>query len=331
MPRGTYLSEKEKERISAFRIAEWSVKRIAHELNRSRTVITNYIKDPDNYGHKTRKKTYRKLTKYDVRHLKREASKGKMSCKQLRDAHQLSVTVQRVHQILQEDTELVFKKRKGSPVLKEHHKMKRLEFAEKYVDFGLNWRNVIFSDEKKFNLDGPDGWQGYWHCLRHEEQIFSRRQNGGGSIMIWGAFSYEGKSKIVPLQGKQNAGKYIETLRHNMLEFNEQKHGMSAIFQHDNASIHSANLTTSWLEEQEINIMSWPALSPDLNPIENLWSVLARMVYQGGKQYSSVKELEHAIVQCWNNIPMTMCQNLITSMKNRCVLVLKAKGNKIKY
>uniref|UniRef100_A0A182S088 Uncharacterized protein n=1 Tax=Anopheles funestus TaxID=62324 RepID=A0A182S088_ANOFN len=45
------------------------------------------------------------------------------------------------------------------------------------------WDTVIFSDEKKFNLDGPDGFIGYWRDLRKEPEYFSRDNFGGGSLM----------------------------------------------------------------------------------------------------------------------------------------------------
>ena len=44
---------------------------------------------------------------------------------------------------------------------------------------------VIFTDEKKFNLDGPDGFKYYWHDLRPEPEWFSKRAFGGGSLMVW--------------------------------------------------------------------------------------------------------------------------------------------------
>ena len=58
------------------------------------------------------------------------------------------------------------------------------------------WRKVVWSDEKKFNLDGPDGFSYYWHDLRKEEEIFSSRAQGGGSIMIWASFGWGGKGSM---------------------------------------------------------------------------------------------------------------------------------------
>ena len=54
----------------------------------------------------------------------------------------------------------------------------------------------MFSDEKKFNLDGPDGSQCYWQDLRNEKQLFSKRPFRGGSVMVWGAFSASGKADL---------------------------------------------------------------------------------------------------------------------------------------
>ena len=190
---------------------------------------------------------------------------------------------------------------------------------------------MIFSDEKKFNLDGPDGWMGYWHDLRKEPEVFSRRQNGGGSVMVWAAFSWEGVSKLVFVRGKQASPDYIRTLQVNMLEFMEQKHGNSALFQHDNASIHASRMTKKWLEAEQVSIMDWPSRSPDLNPIENLWSFLARKVYEDSKQYNSTNELEKAIVRIWNQIPRHLVEKLILSMGDRCWQVANRQGGKTDY
>ena len=63
------------------------------------------------------------------------------------------------------------------------------------------WRKLVFSDEKKFNLDGPDGFQKYWHTKNFPEENYSTRYNGGGSLMIWWTFSSSGKLKLKFVSG----------------------------------------------------------------------------------------------------------------------------------
>ncbi|KAJ0388588.1 hypothetical protein P43SY_011719 [Pythium insidiosum] len=81
----------------------------------------------------------------------------------------------------------------------------------------------------------------------------------------------------------------------------------------------------------EVQVMDWPARSPDLNPIENLWASMARRVYGDGQQYQTVAELKEAIVKAWCEIPLDEIRNLIASMRRRCVEVIAKKGGKTHY
>ena len=71
---------------------------------------------------------------------------------------------------------------------------------------------MIFSDEKKWNLDGPDGQRSYWHDLRKEPLLFSKRNFGGGSVMTWAAFSGYGKVGLAFTSSKMNSADYQQVV-----------------------------------------------------------------------------------------------------------------------
>ena len=77
--------------------------------------------------------------------------------------------------------------------------------------------------------------------------------------------------------------------------------------------------------------MDWPGLNPDLNPIENLWGIVARQVYGQGKQYDLKVSLTGAITKSWSEIDDLTVKSLIGSMKNCCIEVIAPKGGKTKY
>ena len=63
--------------------------------------------------------------------------------------------------------------------------------------------------------------------------------------------------------------------------------------------------------------MEWLACSPDLNPIENLWGILSRKVYENGKQFEYTLDLKTCIREAWNELSIGTIQNLVTSMSSR--------------
>ena len=124
---------------------------------------------------------------------------------------------------------------------------------------------------------------------------------------------------------------YTNTLQNHLLPFLELKMGATAIFQQDNAAIHTSYLTKMWLLLRGIRVLEWPACSPDLNPIENLWSHLARQVYRDARVYTSVAELKASLTQHWDSINSSTCESLVRSMPKRCIDVLKQNGQTISY
>ena len=73
---------------------------------------------------------------------------------------------------------------------------------------------------------------------------------------------------------------------------------LKSMFMHDNAPSHASQWTRAYLEHKKIKgekIMEWPSQSPDLNPIENLWSIVKRDLYPDTKQYANKKELWAAL------------------------------------
>ena len=85
----------------------------------------------------------------------------------------------------------------------------------------------------------------------------------------------------------------------------------------------------TWFEENEIDVMTWPAQSPDLNPIENLWDELGRRI--DGYTSRNREELWENVKNEWYEITTDVTKKLVESMPRRLQAVIAAKGGHTSY
>lgn len=247
------------------------------------------------------------------------------------DGKKLEISDRHIRRIISKREHMKFKKAQRAPTLTKVHKSNRVIFAKFRVNKPLLNKKTVYSDEKWWNKDGPDGLKSWWQDLRNAPEVYMSRQKGGGGLMTWGGFSSKGKAPLVFFRGKVNGEKYRDTFKTIILPWARKEHADGFEYQHDNATIHTAKATQDTLEAQGVEVVKWPAKSPDLNPMENLWGIVVRDVYGGGKQYDSLDALEAAIRKAWEAIPQSRLDALLDSMDNRNFECIERKGGKTTY
>ena len=142
--------------------------------------------------------------------------------------------------------------------------------------------------------------------------------------MVWGCINARGIGILSKAAGKLNGEGYINILEMALIPTTHLR-GIPQgwIFQQDNATCHTSRLVQEWFDEEQITVMNWPAQSPDLNPIENLWVRIKERVSEQNPKSS--EELWTAVLRAWNGITQRKVMTLIDSMPRRCAAVVKGR------
>lgn len=230
------------------------------------------------------------------------------------------------------------------PHLRKVHIDMRLRWAKQFSLWRLNhWQHVIWSDESYFNIGDN---KGRIYVTRRPDEtyaddcvIWSFNQSTVRA-MVWGCFAYNYKGPLIILDypggasGGMNSQRYIEQVLDATVSnvYNKLK-GMRRYmyFQQDNASCHKSKTSMRWFSRNHIKLFSHPPSSPDLNPIENLWSILKNHIRSRVHQPTSTEELKQAIQEAWDSLTIDDINGLVRSMPDRVKAVLAAKGGHTSY
>jgi transposase len=164
----------------------------------------------------------------------------------------------------------------------------------------------------------------------------------GVSVMVWGCFMSDKRGPLATCHGHMRAIQYVNVLDENLRPFIEtlpEDIRNDAIFQQDNAPIHTARLTKGWFEDNEIRLLDWPPNSPDMNPIEHIWKELKSKLHcrfpdtyalRGGPE--RVREaLAEQLQVAWRELEPDVFDRLIFSMPARIQALYEAKGWYTRY
>ena len=331
------LGVQERMRVVVLNEEGYSLNSIAKRLRIGRRTVQEIVKKyaetgdvQDRLGRGRKKKTSsredRKIIQSSIKDRRKSSSEIPREMKEEIGLELSSRTIRR--RLL--DAGLKSCRAKKKPLLSEKARQKRLQWALEHRSF--NWANVVFSDESRFCLvsDRPvivrrrPGEEYLPQCLN------TTMKHGGGGIMVWGCIARAGIGRLHKIDGNVTAQHYLKILKYCAVPSLQHLFGdQPAIFQQDNAPCHTAKVVKESIEANNIDILSWPGNSPDLNAIEHIWDHLARQVAK--EKFSNGQELLDKLKVEWEKIPLCFLEKLIDSMPQRIEAVIKANRGATKY
>lgn len=310
---------------------------VAHAVGRTAATVMNNIKKFKATKSFERAKTSgrpRKTSRTDDIKLMIDMQKNRdITAEQLlKENPEIIVCPETVRRRLKESGEFNSYWKVKKPFINKKNRRKRVEWCRAHRGWTKQqWARVLWSDESPYVLffnRKTRVWRR--HNERYKRFATKATVKHDVKINVWGCFASHGVGKLYEVQGILDKRQYKEILINQMMPSAERLFDTQDwYFQQDNDPKHTAKTTKTWFRRNRTPLLDWPAQSPDLNPIENLWSYLDYKLKD--RKPKNKAELFQILQEAWNAIPIDLLMKLSDSMPDRIEAVLKAKGYASKY
>ncbi|GFV97349.1 transposable element Tcb1 transposase [Trichonephila clavipes] len=207
----------------------------------------------------------------------------------------------------------------GLPLTQNHRRLRR-QWCDERRMWVAEWNEVIFTDESHICLHHHDGRIRVW---RHRGErmlnscVMHRHTSLAPGIIVWGGIGYHSHTPLVRIVGTLNSQRYISKVLEPVI-FPYLQGLATAIFQQGNARPHVARIVQRFFVNHQIELLPWPARSPDLSPIENMWSMVAQRLTQITPPAAPPDHLWKRVEAAWSAVPQEHIQSLFESMPKLC-------------
>ena len=227
-----------------------------------------------------------------------------------------------------------FRKPRHIQLLTNAHKFNRYNFSINMLTYHRNsFSKIVFSDECRF-CKLPDNSMRWIRSNDFREEKCAKYSKFTFGTMAWGAIGLNFKSKLIFPRGKIDAENYRHMLDESQIfkDADEKLGQFNYIFQQDGASAHTTQESYEHIEKDALILYGWPANSPDLSPIEMIWSIMKNKLASREVQPENQEELEEILLDIWDNeIEQDLINDLVMSFEYRLEMCRDVYGGSISH
>jgi transposase len=151
--------------------------------------------------------------------------------------------------------------------------------------------------------------------------------------MVWGCISHDCKLDLVTIQGNLTGDQYIRDVLQPVVvpHFDNHPLATNPVYMDDNARLHRSRAVTAYLQSEAVTYVPWPAMNPDLNPIEHIWDMLGHRIHTREPPVQNICQLEAALHREWQQLSQQDIRRLNGGMRHRVEAVIQAHGGYTRY
>ncbi|UYV74550.1 GIGYF1 [Cordylochernes scorpioides] len=206
-----------------------------------------------------------------------------------------------------------------SRTVAQHIQRLRRQWCDERRMWTAEWNEIVFTDDCWVRVWRHRGERMLNSCVMH------RHTGSAPGIRVWGGIGYHSRTPLVRIAGTLNSQRYISEVLEPVVHPYLQDLP-TAIFQQDNARPHVARIVQGFFVIRQIQLPSWPVRSPDLSPIESMWSMVAQRLTHITSPAATPDQLWKRVEAAWSALPQEHIQSIFESMPRHVAAVISSNG-----